>query len=215
MRQQVLLVLTNSHKCICSKASRPLTQRCNLARGFEELPARVLTVGKEKEGAAVNPERRSSMFVTLKGVGKCTARPLTYEHISAGTLEKGLSYATGCFVAKDSPGVMSFRGTEGPTQVKRDLNVQNVLKGLCGVITFPSMSKLTRIRKEVGQLLPLSPPENWTHPLQRCLALHGLSQLPPFLKIRIQQLPMFQQTWKNSETLFITKTSSAALSLHL
>lgn len=65
----------------------------------------------------MNQERKSSMFATLKGVGKCMARLLTYEHISAGTLENGLSYATGCFVAKDSPGVMSFRGTEGPTQV--------------------------------------------------------------------------------------------------
>lgn len=45
------------------------------------------------------------------------ARPLTSEHISAGTLEKGLSSATGCSVAKDSQGAMSFRGTEGPTQV--------------------------------------------------------------------------------------------------
>lgn len=96
-------------------------------------------------------------------------------------------------------------------QVKRDLNVQNVLKGLCGVITFPNTSRLTRIRKEVGQLLPLWPRENWTHLSQRCLALHGLSQLQPFLKIRIQQLPMFQQTWKNFEMLFVTKTSRAAL----
>ncbi|XP_052595163.1 transcription factor Sp4 isoform X3 [Peromyscus californicus insignis] len=162
-------------------------------------------------GAAVSQERRSSMFATLKDVGKCMARPLTSEHIFAGTLEKGLSSATGCSVAKDSHGAMSCRDTEGPTQEKRDLNVQNVLKGLCGVITSPSTSKLTRIRKAVGQRLPLLPRENWTHPLQRCLAPHGLSQLQPFLKIRIQQLPMFQQTWKNSETLSVTKTSSAAL----
>lgn len=65
----------------------------------------------------MNQERRSSTFATLKGVGKCMARPLTSEHISAGTLEKGLSSATGCSVAKDSQGAMSFRGTEGPTQV--------------------------------------------------------------------------------------------------
>ena len=68
-------------------------------------------------GAAVNQERRSSMFATLKGVGKYMVRPLTSEHISDGTQEKGLSYATGCFVAKDSQGAMSFRDTEGPTQV--------------------------------------------------------------------------------------------------
>lgn len=65
----------------------------------------------------MNQERRSNTFATLKGVGKCMARPLTSEHISAGTLEKGLSSATGCSVAKDSQGAMSFRGTEGPTQV--------------------------------------------------------------------------------------------------
>lgn len=68
-------------------------------------------------GEAVNQARRSSTFATLKGVGKYMARPLTSEHISAGTLEKGLSSATGCSVAKDSQGAMSFRGTEGPTQV--------------------------------------------------------------------------------------------------
>lgn len=96
-------------------------------------------------------------------------------------------------------------------QVKRDLNAQNVPKGLCGVITSPNMSKRTRIRKVVGQLLPLLPRENWTHLLQRCLALQELSQLQPFLKIQTQQLPMFQPTWKNSEKLFITETSSAAL----
>ncbi|CAO2587721.1 hypothetical protein LEMLEM_LOCUS4610 [Lemmus lemmus] len=45
------------------------------------------------------------------------ARPPTSEHISAGTQEKGPSSATGCSVAKDSQGAMSFRGTEGHTQV--------------------------------------------------------------------------------------------------
>ncbi|XP_060244279.1 transcription factor Sp4 isoform X2 [Meriones unguiculatus] len=105
-------------------------------------------------GAAVSQERRSSTCATSKAVGKCTARPLTSEHIFAGTLEKGLSYATGCSAAKDSPGAMSFRDTEGPTQVKRDLSAQNAPRGSCGATTFPSTSKLTRIRREVGRPLP-------------------------------------------------------------
>ncbi|KAM7121682.1 transcription factor Sp4 isoform 2-T2 [Molossus nigricans] len=95
--------------------------------------------------------------------------------------------------------------------VKRDLNAQNVPKGLCGVTISLNMSKRTRIRKVVGQLLPLLPRENWTHLLQRCLAPQELSQLQPFLKIPTQQLLMFQPTWKNSEKLPITETSSAAL----
>lgn len=207
----MLLVLTNSHKCICSKASKLLIKRCSLARGFEELPVPVLIVGKEKEEAVMNQEKRNSISVILKDVEKFMAKHLTYEHIFAGILEKDLLYATGCFVAKDSQGVMSFRDIEEPIQVKRDLNAQNVPKGLCGVIISPNMSKRTRIRKVVGQLLPLLPRENWTHLLQRCLAPQELSQLQPFLKIQTQQLPMFQPTWKNSEKLFITETSSAAL----
>ncbi|XP_048949654.1 transcription factor Sp4 isoform X2 [Canis lupus baileyi] len=161
--------------------------------------------------AVMNQEKRNSISVILKDVEKFMAKHLTSEHIFAGILEKDLLYATGCFVAKDSQGVMSFRDIEEPIQVKRDLNAQNVPKGLCGVITSPNMSKRTRIRKVVGQLLPLLPRENWTHLLQRCLALQELSQLQPFLKIQTQQLPMFQPTWKNSEKLFITETSSAAL----
>ncbi|XP_057589653.1 transcription factor Sp4 isoform X3 [Hippopotamus amphibius kiboko] len=161
--------------------------------------------------AVMNQEKRNNISVILKDAEKFMAKHLTYEHIFAGILEKDLLYATGCFVAKDLQGVMSFRDTEEPIQVKRDLNVRNVLKDLCGVIISPNMSKRTRIRKVVGQLLPLLPPENWTHLLQRCLAPQELSQLQPFLKIQIQQLPMFQPTWKNSEKLFITETSSAAL----
>lgn len=75
----------------------------------------------------MNQERRSSMFATLKGVGKYMARPLTSEHISDGTLEKDRSYATGCFVAKDSQGAMSFRDTEGPTQVSWFLLEREIL----------------------------------------------------------------------------------------
>lgn len=211
MQRQVLLVLTNSHKCICSKASKLLIKRYSLARGFEELPVPVLIVGKEKEEAVMNREKRNSISVILKDVEKFMAKHLTYEHIFAGILEKDLLCATGCFVAKDSQGVMSFRDIEEPIQVKRDLNAQNVLKDSCGVIISPNMSKRTRIRKVVGQLLPLLPRENWTRLLQRCLAPQELSQLQPFLKIQIQQLPTFQPTWKNSEKLFITETSSAAL----
>uniref|UniRef100_A0A452VBC6 Sp4 transcription factor n=2 Tax=Ursus TaxID=9639 RepID=A0A452VBC6_URSMA len=161
--------------------------------------------------AVMNQEKRNSISVILKDVEKFMAKHLTYEHIFAGILEKDLLYAIGCFVARDSQGVMSFRDIEEPIQVKRDLNAQNVPKGLCGVIISPNMSKRTRIRKVVGQLLPLLPRENWTHLLQRCLAPQELSQLQPFLKIQTQQLPMFQPTWKNSEKLFITETSSAAL----
>ncbi|XP_053752929.1 transcription factor Sp4 isoform X3 [Panthera pardus] len=161
--------------------------------------------------AVMNQEKRNSIFVILKDVEKFMAKHLTYEHIFAGILEKDLLYATGCFVAKDSQGVMNSRDIEEPIQVKRGLNARNVLKGLCGVIISPNMSKRTRIRKVVGQLLPLLPRENWTHLLQRCLAPQELSQLQPFLKIQTQQLPMFQPTWKNSEKLFITETSSAAL----
>ncbi|XP_053074293.1 transcription factor Sp4 isoform X3 [Acinonyx jubatus] len=161
--------------------------------------------------AVMSQEKRNSISVILKDVEKFMAKHLTYEHIFAGILEKDLLYATGCFVAKDSQGVMNSRDIEEPIQVKRGLNARNVLKGLCGVIISPNMSKRTRIRKVVGQLLPLLPRENWTHLLQRCLAPQELSQLQPFLKIQTQQLPMFQPTWKNSEKLFIAETSSAAL----
>lgn len=151
----MLLVLTNSHKCICSKASRLLIKKCSLARDFEELPVPVLIVGKEKEEAVMNQEKRNSISVILKDVEKFMAKHLTYEHIFAGILEKDLLYATGCFVAKDLQGVMSFRDIEELIQVKRDLNVQNVLKDLCGVIISPNMSKRTRIKKGGGTALAI------------------------------------------------------------
>ncbi|XP_023588075.1 transcription factor Sp4 isoform X1 [Trichechus manatus latirostris] len=164
--------------------------------------------------AVMNQEKRNSISVILKDVEKCMAKHLTYEHIFAGILEKDLLCATGCFVAKDSQGAMSFRDIEEPIQVKSDLNARNVPKGLCGVIISQNMSKRTRIRKVVGQLLPLLPRENWTHLLQRCLAPRELSQLQPFLKIQTQQLRMFQPIWKNSEKLFIQRPLVLHLSLH-
>lgn len=65
----------------------------------------------------MNQEKRNSISVILKDVEKFMAKPLTYEHIFAGILEKDLLYATGCFVAKDSQGVMSFRDIEELIQV--------------------------------------------------------------------------------------------------
>lgn len=65
----------------------------------------------------MNQEKRNSISVTLKDVERFMAKHLTYEHISAGILEKDLLYATGCFVARDSQGVMSFRDIEEPIQV--------------------------------------------------------------------------------------------------
>lgn len=73
--------------------------------------------------AVMSQEKRNSIFVILKDVEKFMAKHLTYEHIFAGILEKGLLCATGCFVAKDSQGVMSFRDTEGPTQVSLFLDL--------------------------------------------------------------------------------------------
>lgn len=67
--------------------------------------------------AVTNQEKRNSTSVILKDVVKFMGKHLTYEHIFAGILEKDLLSATGCFVAKDSPGVMSFRDTEEPIQV--------------------------------------------------------------------------------------------------
>lgn len=65
----------------------------------------------------MNLEKRNSTSVILKDVEKFMAKHLTYEHIFAGILEKGLLCATGCFVVKDSQGVMSFRDIEEPIQV--------------------------------------------------------------------------------------------------
>lgn len=65
----------------------------------------------------MNQEKRNSISVILKDVEKFMAKHLTSEHIFAGILEKDLLYATGCFVAKDSQGVMSFRDIEEPIQV--------------------------------------------------------------------------------------------------
>lgn len=65
----------------------------------------------------MNREKRNSIFVILKDVEKFMAKHLTYEHTFAGILEKDLLCATGCFVAKDSQGVMSFRDIEEPIQV--------------------------------------------------------------------------------------------------
>lgn len=162
----------------------------------------------------MNQEKRSSTSVTLKGVVKFMAKHLICERISAGILEKDLLCATGCFVVRDSPGVTSCRDTGEPTQVRRDSNAQSVPKGSCGVITSLSMWRHTRTRKAAGRLWPLLPRENWTRLSQRCWAPHELSQSQPFPKIRIQQLPMFQPTWKNSETTFLTETSSAALNVY-
>lgn len=69
--------------------------------------------------AVMNQEKRNNISVILKDVEKFMAKHLTYEHIFAGILEKDLLYATGCFVAKDLQGVMSFRGIEEPIQVSR------------------------------------------------------------------------------------------------
>lgn len=67
----------------------------------------------------MNQEKRSSISAILKDVVKCMVRHLISEHTYAGILEKGLLCATGCFVAKDSQGVMSFRDIEEPIQVSR------------------------------------------------------------------------------------------------
>lgn len=67
--------------------------------------------------AVMNQEKRNSISVILKDVEKFMAKHLTCEHIFAGILEKDLLCATGCFVAKDSQGVMSFRDIEEPIQV--------------------------------------------------------------------------------------------------
>lgn len=67
--------------------------------------------------AVMNQEKRNSISVILKDVEKFMAKHLTYEHIFAGILEKDLLYATGCFVAKDLQGVMSFRDIEELIQV--------------------------------------------------------------------------------------------------
>lgn len=65
----------------------------------------------------MNRGKRNSTSVILKDVEKFMAKHLTYEHIFAGILEKGLLCATGCFVVKDSQGVMNFRDIEEPIQV--------------------------------------------------------------------------------------------------
>lgn len=65
----------------------------------------------------MNQEKRNNISVILKDAEKFMAKHLTYEHIFAGILEKDLLYATGCFVAKDLQGVMSFRDIEEPIQV--------------------------------------------------------------------------------------------------
>lgn len=67
--------------------------------------------------AVMNQEKRSNISVILKDVVKFMAKHLIYEHIFAGILEKDLLYATGCFAAKDSQGVMSSRDIEEPIQV--------------------------------------------------------------------------------------------------
>lgn len=67
----------------------------------------------------MSQEKRSSISVTSKGVGKFMAKHPTCEHTLDGILEKDPLYATGCSVASDSQGVTSFRGTEGPIQVKK------------------------------------------------------------------------------------------------
>ncbi|XP_073094816.1 transcription factor Sp4 isoform X6 [Manis javanica] len=69
--------------------------------------------------AVMNQEKRNSISVILKDVEKFMAKHLTCEHIFAGILEKDHLCATGCFVAKDSQGVMSFRDIEEPIQKGR------------------------------------------------------------------------------------------------
>lgn len=65
----------------------------------------------------MSQEKRNNIFAILKDVEKFMARHLIFEHICAGILVKDHLYATGCFVAKDLQGVMSYRDTEEPTQV--------------------------------------------------------------------------------------------------
>lgn len=61
--------------------------------------------------------KRNSISAILKDVEKFMARHLIFGHICAGILVKDHLCATGFFVASDSQGVMSYKGTEEPTQV--------------------------------------------------------------------------------------------------
>ncbi|XP_069067573.1 transcription factor Sp4 isoform X3 [Pleurodeles waltl] len=90
------------------------------------LPLTITSVGE----ALMNQEKRSNTYATLRAVGRFMARHLIYEHTYVGTQEKGRLFATGFIVAKDLHGVMNFRDIEELTQVKKDLNAQNVPSGL-------------------------------------------------------------------------------------
>jgi hypothetical protein len=78
--------------------------------------------------------------------------------------------ATGCSVARDLPGQMSFRGTCGHTQERKDSPVQPATKGLCGQIIWLSIQRpiTTPMKKVVSQVVRpviLKPAPDQTCPL--------------------------------------------------
>lgn len=91
--------------------------------------------------------RRNSTFVTYRVAGKFMGKLLTSKRTWGGTLESGRLCATGCSVARVSPGRMSCRDTWGLTLGRSALFARTAARGSWGVTTWQNMSKLTRTKK--------------------------------------------------------------------
>ena len=67
----------------------------------------------------------SSIYATSQDAIRFMAKPLICEHTFAGTAVNGPLSAIGSFVASDSQGLMSCKGIDEPTLVRRGSSVLN------------------------------------------------------------------------------------------
>jgi hypothetical protein len=82
---------------------------------------------------------RKFTYATSRAVGRFMERHRISELIYGGIVANDRLSASGCFVARDSQGLMNFSGTCEPTQEKRSLRVSSVENDLCEATTCQSM----------------------------------------------------------------------------
>ena len=125
--------------------SSPCQQKPGTAS--RESPALVRTAPPEQTNVrrrhSVGSRRRNGTFVTLRGVGRSTARRRTFVRTFAAIREKSRSYASGRTAARGSPVRTSSSGTIGLTRERRDSAAKSAGRGSCEVITSRSTSRST------------------------------------------------------------------------
>ena len=90
---------------------------------------------------------KPSTFVIFKDAAKFMAKLHILKLICDGTLGKGLSYASGLFVANASLAVTNFNDTFAFIPVRRDSHVNRAARDLCVAIISQNMSRHTKIKR--------------------------------------------------------------------